>query len=582
MKLLGLKLLSPFRGLSEGFEIRFSEREHSLGLEPYCFVGLNGSGKSNVIEVLAEVFYYLERYARGEVRDVRKSKKVSRNFGFIIEYTYDLYRCLELSSALPGFSSDYDKVTTGFKIRIFKPPTGKLEVSIHEEGHNYSRPKSARDRREWVQVLLPNRIVAYSSGANEVLSAPFHKMEMVYHDQLVELSINPEITDVGKVSMDRLFYMDYESNKMLLLSNFLLRESPRRSWAGVSRLCELVGIEDLHSFSITIRARENDKELRGAPSQIAGYVSFLKACATTQYERIEAGRQVQRLDFYVDRALRSGFADKFNGSAFRLYECLYALRLLNVSLLRRELRSQIKDAGPGTNVGSLLPRYGSQDLLFQIDDIRMRKKDVSEPVQYKHLSDGEHQLLHVMGALAMMDDSGTLFLLDEPETHFNPEWRANFIRLLNESIGQAPDRAKREQEVLLSTHSPFIVSDCQKDRVYRFQRNQNDRSKVVYETAAEMGFNTFGASVDLITAKLFDYDMSFGSKANEKLEGLRDELRSGEKPPAEVIKEAYDDLGESAERVFLINEAIHKRNEDDPPPEQTPAPKPVPRPVEMA
>lgn len=63
MKLLRLKLNVPFRSLSAGFEIYFL-REWDYGrcfeFHPCCLAGRNGSGKSNVLEVLASIFYHME------------------------------------------------------------------------------------------------------------------------------------------------------------------------------------------------------------------------------------------------------------------------------------------------------------------------------------------------------------------------------------------------------------------------------------------------------------------------------------------------------------------------------------------
>lgn len=67
MKLLSLKIGNlpkekQFRSLHAGFQIEF----HSLddkgtaameSFNPFCFAGLNGSGKSNVLEALASIFF---------------------------------------------------------------------------------------------------------------------------------------------------------------------------------------------------------------------------------------------------------------------------------------------------------------------------------------------------------------------------------------------------------------------------------------------------------------------------------------------------------------------------------------------
>jgi len=63
MKLLRLKLGVPFRSLAAGFEVHFL-REWDYGrlfeFQPYCLAGRNGSGKSNVLEALAAIFYHIE------------------------------------------------------------------------------------------------------------------------------------------------------------------------------------------------------------------------------------------------------------------------------------------------------------------------------------------------------------------------------------------------------------------------------------------------------------------------------------------------------------------------------------------
>jgi ABC-type branched-subunit amino acid transport system ATPase component len=63
MKLLRLKLGEKFRGLQAGFELDFLrewDRDKANDFAPYVLAGPNGCGKSNVLEVLAAIFYQLE------------------------------------------------------------------------------------------------------------------------------------------------------------------------------------------------------------------------------------------------------------------------------------------------------------------------------------------------------------------------------------------------------------------------------------------------------------------------------------------------------------------------------------------
>src|SRR6476661_5073924 len=63
MKLLRLKLNVPFRSLAAGFKVYFLREwdyDHAFQFNPYCLAGRNGSGKSNVLEAIAAIFYHIE------------------------------------------------------------------------------------------------------------------------------------------------------------------------------------------------------------------------------------------------------------------------------------------------------------------------------------------------------------------------------------------------------------------------------------------------------------------------------------------------------------------------------------------
>src|SRR5688572_21741846 len=73
MKLLRLKLGVPFRSLGAGLEVRFlvdwnwdrsfrysDDYKRCFAFQPYCLAGRNGSGKSNVLEAIAAIFYHIE------------------------------------------------------------------------------------------------------------------------------------------------------------------------------------------------------------------------------------------------------------------------------------------------------------------------------------------------------------------------------------------------------------------------------------------------------------------------------------------------------------------------------------------
>jgi predicted ATP-binding protein involved in virulence len=108
------------------------------------------------------------------------------------------------------------------------------------------------------------------------------------------------------------------------------------------------------------------------------------------------------------------------------------------------------------------------------------------------------------------------------------------------------------REVLVTSHSPFIVSDCQKENVLVFEKN--DDGKVEWHNPE---FNTFGASVNALTMKVFGRTETIGDYALSKLDTLRQRLEDGESPDT-LIAEAGDKLGDSVEKVLFINRALDK------------------------
>ncbi len=120
---------------------------------------------------------------------------------------------------------------------------------------------------------------------------------------------------------------------------------------------------------------------------------------------------------------------------------------------------------------------------------------------------------------------------------------------MNDCIGED----HREQEVLLTSHSPFIVSDCRPSKVYSFKRNS--RGKIIFE---QPDFNTLGASVNLISAKVFGKTETISSFATEKIKSIQKKLSQNKIEVEEALKEA-NSLGDSVEKVILINQIRSKR-----------------------
>lgn len=133
----------------------------------------------------------------------------------------------------------------------------------------------------------------------------------------------------------------------------------------------------------------------------------------------------------------------------------------------------------------------------------LKKTGEIKELLLRSFSDGEHQFIHTMGICLLLKDRRTLLLLDEPETHFNPSWRAKFIKVLNESVssGKPKDLPNGDfnihllKDILLTSHSPFIISDCLPDNVILFEKNDDGVTSAKKVSELDDTFNTYGTSV---------------------------------------------------------------------------------------
>ena len=561
-------MFSEFRGLPSGYKIQFNQAKdgdgdqvNDAGMEPTCLVGLNGSGKSNILEVLAEVFYYLETYHRADKNKKSGLSAFKTNFGFQVKYILPRNVILSRVGATDDLkialgNSNEDPLITICK-RNNEYPDIFLEISSGKFNFGDNRDVD----------VLPELIIGYSSGMNELLSNPFIKIDFQYFEDLKEKT--NEALD-AKLDMNRLFFMDYDSNKYITVSNFLFdaddfdmsiyqdKKAKAVDFGGINLkyLKKETCIDDLVYFTVSLKLEKlNSDESEYLPSELNLALDKFKTCSTfcEESEKVVGKNLVKEIqyDYWVNKATKEAFRDQFS-TAYELFRSFYFLQLLNKRLVGVNTRKRISNSKSGDieNLSDELPKFEKEKLAFSLHSIKLLKKSGNQ-IEYRKLSDGEHQLLQVVGNLLLMDTDGVLFLYDEPETHFNPGWRSKFVQLVSKSIDKT-----RQQELILTTHSPFIVSDCKKENVFMFSRDKNGKVKPP-ETP---DIKTFGTAVSILTDKIFKKEESISDKSLSVIEDIRsmplttiDEIQAA--------KEASRVLGESVEKVMLFRELILKEEE---------------------
>jgi restriction system-associated AAA family ATPase len=570
MKLLKLEIGTlpeeeQFSSLHSGFKVEF----HSLSnkgikamdtFSPFCFAGLNGSGKSNVLEALSVIFFHLECcVAKFKPKTFEKHFKPEkcRLDAFTLEYLIG-------QPNSPNYViEEFDKISitkeqgkAPIMFRQAFPYSNNeeiIQVSL-EPRFDTTFPQPAEGK-----VYLPDIVIGYSSGENEILSIPFRKSRLINFDKYVEdYTKNYQFEEPE----NSLIYIDNEMSQAVLLACLLFEDEET-----LKPMRRELGIIGLRSFRINIILREQydyvDKNNIHLLEHINDKLEDLKKCATTWNIYPEFEDETNRyknygkliLDFYVDEHSKNLFKEYFKTSfeLFRFFQVLYELNLLNIGDdIKEEVYNSI-----GVYTDWKIPKNSPRDGVFVFEDYYIIK-EIEGELQPKELllrefSDGEHQFLHTMGICLMLKDRRSLLLLDEPETHFNPSWRAKFIKILNDGIKAGSNNRKHihlRKDIILTSHSPFIISDCMPNNVIFFDRNE-DTQKIQARKATELGFNTYGTSVEIILDELFNYNQSIGDLSNEILQKIDFNSVKTEED-IKNTKKLFSHLGESIEKDLVL------------------------------
>lgn len=592
MKLLRLKITDPqgFRSLQSGFEHHFrskwtlqDELASKDGFAPFVCAGRNGSGKSNLLEVLASIFFQLEilRVRRSFLPEVLQNgdqdfSPVAFELDYLIQVPPEYIR-----PDGPAWA----------KVGVWKKPGESVRFLWENQG-DFDTDAYETFKGGHADILLPQYVLGYSSGENEILSLPFFKMRFVQFDEYCQ-ALKQQLPYPGRPE-SRLVYLDSGFSQAILLCNLLLQNDdalePFRKDVGIDELKEFrilirrsteidesqiaafgsqdaskhESIEDIvnnhPALSITETAmgtegyRLNLVELLEGDEGSDKIIVRLKRCATCWFEDDATDTLV--LDYRVNEATKQAFRENFDfetdHSPIPLFQAFQVLLTLNLYAVSDTLKAELYTSD-SHYVSETVPTLASDQRVMRFKFVKFSKLGVAQPMMLKELSDGEHQLLHSLGLCLLFKNTNSLFLLDEPETHFNPDWRSNFITRLRECLG-VNSNAAVGQEMLITTHTPFLISDSKPEKVLVFKKEDD----VVSITPPD--YNTLGASINKITMNTFDKRETIGGHAQGILDELRKQFENGG-DKEKIIEELNQKLGDSLEKILLIKSILDSEEE---------------------
>lgn len=532
MKLLRLRVISAETcgGLLDDLDCRLrSPLTKATGFDPICFVGPNGAGKSQFLQVLAEVFQSIFHVA------VPAEERIDGN----PDLQFDLEYLIQPKGAEQMLHVRASKSKEGSR-----RPHLKVQVKMDEEW-KVLEPSSPE-----CLAVLPQKIVGYTSGGNETLSLPFLVSRSGYADEVGREALNDVISEQG-LPDTRLMLIDYGTHLEVLVANLLLTNQEQASF-----LLKHAQLRGLHSFRCVIqlahsaapkvtskKAKSSGRKGVQLTDELEKYIDNLRRCATcSSYDK---KTETYIFDYWINDETKTAFA-YFWKNTLDLYASFHKIAMLNDLTIPKTTRERFSRDTKTRRFASRLPEPQDEDKVFRFERVSFSSCKNEGVVDYVALSDGEHQLAQLLGTFCMVSFPNVLFLLDEPESHFNPQWRVKAISLLRNVITENGTRRTGsigiQQDCLLTTHSPFVPSDMLRENVFIF--NKDTCGKIAVKNP---DVQTYGATFDTILEQCFDVRPPISDEPRNEIAGL---MLSED---SDKIREGMNRLGDSVERAFLAD-----------------------------
>jgi hypothetical protein len=211
-------------------------------------------------------------------------------------------------------------------------------------------------------------------------------------------------------------------------------------------------------------------------------------------------------------------------------------------------------------VNSVAQRMNLLPPSFFTDEIMMRENTSGHTVPIGRMSSGERQFMYSMSALVYhalnilsvrqsdrIGYSNILMVLDEVEICYHPEYQRTLIYYLMNVLKQSDISSRGSVYVLMTTHSPFILSDIPKDNILYLKDGVQQDS--------EAFINPFCANVnDILKQSFFLSEGFIGRYAQKKIEGLMRFLTGYDEGRGKI------EMSNAQKLINLVGDPVIKEN----------------------
>lgn len=451
----------------------------------------------------------------------------------LLEALVTIFRDLDLNEpASLDYELDYTVRSHRVEVRAQRGKTPKVTI----DGETSSARKLAEHDREY----LPSHVFAYYSGKSERMEALFQAHQHRFTRALKES---------GDALLRRLFYCRGGHAQLVLLA-CLLSDDPV-----FTQLLKDLNIESLESALFVLKRPYNLRELEERDI-VEGDPRFWYARGTLVRE-------------FLDKLWPLALAP-IDHAEHKLIDFRGRREKQEQLYLYLPSREKLKALGELVGTPTQFFRYAEGAYIGDlIDEVRItvRHKDAKGNISFDQLSEGELQLLTVLGLMRITSEDHCLFLLDEPDTHLNPIWKLRYFDKIEEVIRQGEGKTlSGESQIIITTHDPMMVGSLRREQV-RILRKDDGRSVVDTPDQNPQGMGITG----LLKSELFGLRATVDSETLRRLDRRNYLFALGERrKPAEGeelarLSDELADLGFAQDfkdpyyAMFVSKMALHTK-----------------------
>ncbi len=356
--------------------------------------------------------------------------------------------------------------------------TSKLLFTVN--GGNISKKAFYENKEEY----LPKYVFAYYSGVSNRLIEHFDQHQRKFYYDLLNGVNEPLRT---------LFYAQLIHSHFVLMAFYSFEEDDSKAF--LKDYFSIIGLESVlfvlkepHWYTKGRKVKDGDPRFWNARGTVR---DFLREVYKVSIAPIKAEGKVRK-DFINNNAP---------------LEQLY-LYVSNEDKLK-QLASLYSD---NVTFFKMLESTYMNDLIHEVR-IRVKKVNANGTITFKELSEGEQQLLTVLGLLRFTKADESLILLDEPDTHLNPLWKWQYMNLLEKIVNRP-----KSSQVLMTTHDPLVIGGLTKEQIRIF--NSINKDGKIDITVPEIDPKGLGVS-GILMSELFGLSTVLDEDTQEKLEEKR-------------------------------------------------------------